>query len=295
MLCKILIALAFLSSNLLAESSVWKISSDKHTLYLGGTCHVLRPSDYPLPKEFDEAFENSDLLVLETDMVAMANPELQMHLLMKGQLPDNKTLEDLLSAESYAAITAWAKKLGFPLFSINRLKPTLVIVSLLSLEFQRLGISSAGVDQYYSDRAVAEDKKMDHFETPEEQIDFILNMVPGKEDELVSQTLEDLDRMQEQLEQLIDAWKIGDLKHIEKYMIREMRRDYPEIYESLLVQRNINWLPKIFRMLKSPETECILVGAAHLVGDDGLLFLLNQSGYRVEQFESAPKLKLRMN
>ena len=188
MLYKTLITLALLSSNLLAESSVWKISSDKHSLYLGGTCHVLRPSDYPLPKEFDEAFENSDLLVLETDMVAMANPDLQVQLLLKGQLPDNKTLKDVLSEDSYNSITAWAKELGFPLFSINRLRPTLVIVSLLSLEFQRMGISSTGVDQYYSDRAVADGKKMDHFETPEEQIDFILNMVPGKEDELVAQS-----------------------------------------------------------------------------------------------------------
>lgn len=294
MLYKTLIAFAFIPCILQAESSIWKISSDGNTLYLGGTCHVLRPSDYPLPHEFDEAFENSDLLVLETDMVAMANPELQMQLLMKAQLPNDQTLEEVLSKESYQAITDWAKRLGFPLFSINRLKPTMVIISLLALEWQRMGISSSGVDEYYSKRAQAEGKKMDHFETPEEQIDFMLNMMPDNQDELLAQTLKDLDRTQEQLESLIDAWKVGDLLHIEKLMIQEMKRDYPEIYENLLVQRNINWLPKIFRMLKSPETECVLVGAGHLVGDDGLLFLLKQSGYQIEQFSPVPRLKLRV-
>jgi uncharacterized protein YbaP (TraB family) len=51
---------------LYGETSVWKISRGDNVLYLGGTIHVLRESDYPLPEPFDEAFEQADIVVFET-------------------------------------------------------------------------------------------------------------------------------------------------------------------------------------------------------------------------------------
>jgi uncharacterized protein YbaP (TraB family) len=63
-----------------------------------------------------------------------------------------------------------------------------------------------------------------------------------------------------------------------------MRKDYPELYQQVLVERNNNWLPQIEAFLKTPETELILVGALHLAGNDGLLAQLRQRGYKVESF-----------
>lgn len=59
----------------LSQSSVWEISKNGNTLYFGGSVHILRSEDYPLPKEFDMAFDNSDMLVLEADAGQMGNPE----------------------------------------------------------------------------------------------------------------------------------------------------------------------------------------------------------------------------
>ena len=54
----------------IADSSVWKVQSDDSVLYIGGTCHVLRESDFPLPEEFQKAYEASATLVFETDIKA---------------------------------------------------------------------------------------------------------------------------------------------------------------------------------------------------------------------------------
>jgi hypothetical protein len=35
-----------------AESSVWKIRKGDSVMYVGGTVHMLRQSDFPLPVEF---------------------------------------------------------------------------------------------------------------------------------------------------------------------------------------------------------------------------------------------------
>jgi len=49
-----------------SETSVWKISNGENTLYLGGTIHILRESDYPLPEAFSKAFDESNIIIFES-------------------------------------------------------------------------------------------------------------------------------------------------------------------------------------------------------------------------------------
>jgi uncharacterized protein YbaP (TraB family) len=60
-----------------------------------------------------------------------------------------------------------------------------------------------------------------------------------------------------------------------------MKEKFNPLYQQLLVQRNNNWMPEIIRYLQTPETEMILVGAAHLLGADGLINQLRQAGYKI--------------
>jgi hypothetical protein len=55
------------------------------------------------------------------------------------------------------------------------------------------------------------------------------------------------------------------------------------MYQRLLVERNRNWMPKIEVLFARPGRALVVVGAAHLVGPDGLLAMLKAKGYTVEQ------------
>ena len=82
---------------------------------------------------------------------------------------------------------------------------------------------------------------------------------------------------------MIGAWREGNNDKLEKMFIADMQAEAPELYDSLLLQRNLNWIPQIESMLRDADTEFVLVGAAHLVGDQGLLELLSQKGFQVKQ------------
>jgi uncharacterized protein YbaP (TraB family) len=60
-------------------------------------------------------------------------------------------------------------------------------------------------------------------------------------------------------------------------------REYPQLYSKLILERNQRWLPQIEAMIKQGDNALIVVGAAHLVGKDGVIQLLKQRGYLVEQ------------
>jgi len=55
------------------------------------------------------------------------------------------------------------------------------------------------------------------------------------------------------------------------------------MYQRLLVDRNRNWMPKIEALFARPGRAFVVVGAAHLVGADGLISMLRARGYTVEQ------------
>jgi len=72
--CAVSVCMAVLSiSPAIADASVWSVRSGDNVIYLGGTVHLLRPGDYPLPDEFEEAYQASSELYCETDIAAMSD------------------------------------------------------------------------------------------------------------------------------------------------------------------------------------------------------------------------------
>jgi uncharacterized protein YbaP (TraB family) len=60
-------------------------------------------------------------------------------------------------------------------------------------------------------------------------------------------------------------------------------RAYPELQEKIVDERNRRWLPQIEKFLQRGEETLVVVGAAHLVGKNGVIELLRRRGYRLEQ------------
>tara|TARA_B110000093_G_scaffold36822_1_gene38530 strand:+ start:9510 stop:10400 length:891 start_codon:yes stop_codon:yes gene_type:complete len=281
MLQTIALILVLLPSFLLAESSVWKISKGEQFLYIGGTCHVLRPTDYPLPTEFDSAYAVSDTLVFEIDPAAAQDPAFAMQLLAKASYTDGLNLKSVLSAETYQALAAQGLKSGLPIDKLSSIKPGVVMMMLMMQELSKAGVSQQGVDMHYHALGLKDNKPVRSLETPEFQIDLITTMGDGMEDELVRYGLEDLAHVKELFDQLIGAWRGGDLAEIEALFISDMQ-NYSELYATILADRNLRWIPQITAFLKSPEIEFVLVGVAHAAGEDGILKLLRDQGYSVE-------------
>lgn len=276
------------ATSLLAQSSVWKVTKDGHSLYLGGTCHMLRPADLPIPAEFDTAFAAASTIVFETDMARLQSPEAQQLLLTKAAFTDGTTLEKALTPEAWKAVQDYCGKVGLPADKIQSLKPWMIMVTIVAVEIQRLGFTPNGVDRQFHQKAQAAGKKLEGLETLEEQVSFITTMGAGQESDLIIATLRDLARIPGMLDDLLAAWRAGDLVKLDAVMSAEMRKTYPKIFEELFTKRNRAWLPKIEALLASEPTEFVLVGVGHLAGDDGIIHTLKQHGCTVEQVSKAP-------
>lgn len=264
-------------------ASVWKVTKGDNTLYLGGTLHLLSESDYPLPAAYDQAYAKSDTLVFETDLDEAATPQFQQKAMMTMTYSDGKTIKDALSAETFKALSDHLALRNIPLANLMSFKPSMVSLTLSIVELQLNGLTAAGVDQFYVNKAKADSKQLVWLETPEQQLAFLAAMGAEDEDGLIRYTLRDLKDLPQMLVKLKKAWLDGDMPGMAALSIAPFKQDYPAVYQDLLVTRNNNWMPLIVNMLNTSQTEFVLVGALHLAGEDSVLAKLQQAGYTIEQ------------
>ncbi|MDJ0832169.1 MAG: TraB/GumN family protein [Gammaproteobacteria bacterium] len=268
-----------------AQSPVWKIETDNSSLYLAGTIHVLRASDYPLPPAFEQAYAQSELLAFETDIMASQSPEFSRQVMRLMMLPVDTSLQQLLEPNTLERLQNYLNANQMSLDQFARMKPAMVAITLVLQELIKLGAGTHGVDQFYFVKAMGDGKKIHALETSQQQLEFLSRMGEGQENLLIEQTLDDIQQLQQLFNDMVSSWRKGDRKQLKTLFVDPMRQDFAPIYQQLLVQRNHNWLPQIISMLTTPDTELVLVGSAHLLGPDGLLQLLQQQGYRITQLD----------
>jgi len=265
-------------------SFVWKVAGPRGgTVYLAGSIHLLSNEYYPLAPAFDQAFQQSDLLVEELDMAEMLAPDAQMQLLTRGMMPSGKTLDSVLSPETIQAVHDKVEQLGLPLQPLQLFKPWSLALTLEGLEWQKAGLDAElGIDRHFYDMAKASNKSVQGLETLAYQISRFDEMPMPLQDRLLNETLKEMDTTKTSLAEMAQAWKSGDAATIERLVLQDLKAE-PQIYERLLVERNRAWLPKIEALFSRPRPAFVVVGAAHLVGSDGLLQALRAKGYTVAQ------------
>jgi hypothetical protein len=286
-----LLALAATAAGLRAQSSVWEVRRGASKIYLGGTCHVLRESDLPLPAEFDEAFNASSALYFETDVSRIQTPETQTMIITEGMFIDGNTLEKTLSPAAWKATQAYCAKAGLPIDTIQVMKPWLFAITIETLEIQKLGISMEGVDLRYFHKATAAGKRTGELEPFETHLRFLTHLGAGHESDMILNAIEETGELPKMLDALLGAWKVGDVAKLDQLMLGDMRAKHPAIYQELMVKRNNDWMPKIEAMLKTPEIEFVMAGVGHMAGKDGLLAKLRASGCTITQIKTAKPKK----
>ena len=262
---------------------LWQVSSGTGSLYLVGSIHLLTRDYYPLSQALDAAFKESDLLVEEADLGEMETPASQFALLTRGLLPAGQSLDKVVSPATFALVTKRVSDLGMPIEPLKRFKPWMLAMTLVEMEWQKAGFDAAlGLDRHFYDRARAEGKTVQGLETLDYQVSLFDGMTFEEQDRMLAESLEDIDQERAGIFTLTDAWKAGDAAAVERLVLDDLKDD-PVMYQRLLVTRNRAWLPRIDALLSRTRPAFVVVGAAHLIGPDGLLAMLRAKGYKVEQ------------
>ncbi|MCI5145726.1 MAG: TraB/GumN family protein, partial [Candidatus Electrothrix sp. AR3] len=255
-----IILVLLLCNQSLAGSSVWKVEKDASVMFLAGTFHILRPSDFPLPPAFNTAYKASDLLVFETDLGKFNDHQVQQKLLARARYADGTTVDKHLSPKTYRMLKEYCAANGISLANLSQFKPSIIAVTMATMELAKLGATPEGVDAFFYQLATKDKKAIEGLETINEQIDFIIGMGEGNEDALITHSIEDLKSIKQDYTFMVEAWKKGDVKKLHAFIVADLKIKMPKLYQTILIDRNRNWLPQLEAYLKTAQKEFILVG-----------------------------------
>lgn len=272
------------TTSLETKSFLWKVRSKTATAYVLGSLHMMRRESYPLPEKMEKAFDKSDVLAVEANVNDLGRIDV-IQLMERAIYPDDAGLEKHVSKETYEAVRQESEILGLPLKLLDRQKPWVLALTFTALKFARLGFDpSYGVDMHFLSKAGGS-KKIVELESLQDQIDLLSGFNDDEQELFLMHTLRNLNNIDKDADALLRAWTSGDAKGIEALLTKtdEDDKKMSAINDKLVYKRNRNMASKIEDLLRTRETTFVVVGAGHLVGEKGIIAVLRQKGYSVEQ------------
>lgn len=276
---------------------LWKVSDADNSVYLLGSFHLLKPTDYPLSKDVDDAFADAESLVFELPPEEMSSPALGAQMGRAALRTDGTPLDSELPSETRTLLTKWMEsnradlqKTGLTAQVLQRFEPWFVGMTITIVDMTRQGLDPKfGLDAHLASRAGAANKPTSGLETGAEQIAMLDGMGRQEQLQFLAEALSQSADGKEETMRLHKAWRDGDADRLWNGTVLEMKRQYPDLYRRINVDRNNAWMPRIEQRLNVPgdDDTLVVVGAAHLLGPDGVVEKLRARGFDVQRVCSA--------
>ncbi|MDX1516103.1 MAG: TraB/GumN family protein [Woeseiaceae bacterium] len=267
--------------------TMWLAEGDSNRVYILGSVHLLRREDHPLPQVLDDAYADAESLIMELDMDDLDIAALQAATNRLGVIQDERTLKDFMGESLYEEAARAAAAIDIPFDMLAKTEPWFAAITVEQLALSRIGFNPLyGIELHMTMKASQDGKPIDGLETVDEQLALLDGLSLEAQNDLLMQTLEDGNNLESFMDEMIRAWRHGDVEYMETTILDDMAQ-YPELYRVIVADRNRQWAATIENLLDDDDDYLIVVGALHLVGDDGVPTLLRERGVRIGQLHES--------
>ena len=263
--------------------------------YIIGTYHLAPVSFVDSIPGLRSALAESEQVYGEIETADMTSPENIAKMQQAMMLPEGKTLTELLTPEQMQKLNATMKELlgvdmSNPMVAqqMNKMLPQALVTQLTVIMYlkKHSGFNpTQSFDDYFQQQAVAQGKPVGGFETMDFQLQALFGSISiERQIELLMCFLNNREWEESQVDNIVEAFFAQDLNRIEAAMDEKQDNSCDatdEENELLIYGRNATWLKKMPEIMQQKST-FFAVGAAHLVGERGVLAGLRNAGYLVE-------------
>jgi uncharacterized protein YbaP (TraB family) len=282
------------------SSLLWEVTgpgAGGATMHLFGSIHLGKADFYPLHPTIEATFRAADTLVFEIDPLSAADPQVALRMQLRGMLPAGQTLDEVVSPEALANLREVLDGFGIPLGNFMTMKPWLLTLMLANVQASSLGYSAQhGLESYFLAQK-APTTAIAELESIEQQVDMLDGLDPEL---LLGYSLQDFDDGAGEMEALISAWRCADKPALSEQLFSEMlandaadsaaeRAGFEDLFKRLYTDRNKVMADGIDRFIKTGSGKWfVVVGSAHLLGEDSVVALLEERGYTVTPVRLSP-------
>jgi uncharacterized protein YbaP (TraB family) len=262
---------------------MWKATSPTATVYLVGSIHLGDSSMYPLPKEVESAFAAAKVLTVEVNIKNADQAKMEGIVQKDGLYTGGDSLTKHLPKAMLAELDDYCTRHNVPRAGMEKLKPWLVAVSIAAMAWQQAGEDpSLGIDMHFLNESKPP-QRIDELETMESQLSIFAEASEEEQQSMLAAILKQGDKTKDMIQRTQAAYVSGDPDAVKKVMDEQDDMGSKSLEKKLLDDRNVTMTGKMEEYLKGKESIFVVVGAAHIVGDNGIAKQLRDKGYKVDQ------------
>ncbi len=273
------------------DGAVWELQGPRGTLHIVGSVHLLDAGQSPLPATVTAAYDAAQRIVMEIDLDDIDEGAAARFTARNGTIAsDAPDLPAQLGPRDWQRLLKACSQVSVPCESLNRLEPWALALLLSVSALTQQGLDpQLGVEEQIKSRAQRDGKGITGLETLEFQLGLFDSLTPRDQRLLLQQAVADINSGELEFDPLTRAWRRGDLRILERLLLREYRR-FPGLYDALVYRRNLSWVPQVRALLDAEGDTLLLVGTLHLVGPRGLIALLQAEGLVVKRVRNLASL-----
>jgi uncharacterized protein YbaP (TraB family) len=275
------LALLLLARPALALPSLWVVHGPDCDITLFGSVHVLPEGTIWEPPALATALDQADELWFEIPVDDGGLQQAVQAARARALLPPGQSLTQLMSAAAERRLEAIARtnKLSMP--TLDRMQPWFADMLVSSFAYAKLGAKQdAGVEESLA-KAAPKARRM-AFETAQQQIGMVADAPLAVQVASLESSLKEADQDPDEYRNLVADWLKGDGKALYRHEVLTLKRETPELFDRLIVQRNAAWTDILTERLKGRGHVVVVVGAGHLVGPEGVPARLRALGFVVD-------------
>lgn len=261
-------------------------------IYLLGSIHAAREDLYPLPQAIMDAYNNSDYLVVEANIVtAEQDMALLVRCMEKMVYTNGSKITSYISDELYQEAKKLLIQEGMYNITLDYMMPVMWATTIQNIWVEKSSLrSELGVDRHFLTLAASDGKTIVEVESVEDQYAMLASFSPKLQELFLSSSIQEPEIQVQELEELYNVWLEGDLEKIEalssevdESLTEEEQVLVEEYKQKLLYGRNSAMAQRAEAFLKEQKTCFFIVGAAHMAGETGVLAYLTEKGYQITE------------
>jgi len=271
------------SDETLAYDQGLLFSIEKHqypTSFVFGTIHSGEPEIMKRAEGVYPSLDKTDQYVMEV----VLDGAKMLSSIANLWLVDGRQLSDLVGEPLFHQVLETAQQAGIPEATFTYMKPWVVMMmfSLPPGNYENI------LDVSLMKRALAHKKKVAGLETVQEQFDVFELLSLDDQKKLLQSALKNYPQLSKQYESLFQAYLDEDLARLQQIGQQQMEQGDEQLVERLLDrmvdERNHKMVDRLIPLL-SQGSSFVAVGALHLPGENGILQLLQQRGFKITRIE----------
>lgn len=273
-----LAAMLLSTGSVYAAPALWKVSDEDSAIYLFGSVHLLPPGLEWRTAKLDKVISKVDRVYFETDISMDAQIAMTPLSYELGFIRDGRLLSERIGSDLTDQLRDVAEAYNVPMPLLLTMQPWMAATTLSVAGMTYTGYDPLlGVEQVLSAEIPRE--RQSFLESSEQQLGFLAGGTEEEQIEMLRATITSLDRMTEEIDEMVDVWLNGDPEEVGAIFMSQMGEMGQGMTTRLIDERNHNWADQIADMLARGETALLVVGAGHLVDDISVVRLLEERGF----------------